>query len=75
MAKNPVFHQKTRHISRKFHFIRESIQAKEIELIYCTTEDHIANILTKALSKDCFVYLRDLLGVKSTKGLEGSVDV
>ncbi|CAL2246345.1 unnamed protein product [Prunus armeniaca] len=75
MAKNPVFHQKTRHISRKFHFIRESIQAKEIELIYCTTEDHIANILIKALSKDRFVYLRDLLGVKSTKGLEGSVDV
>ncbi|KAI5336669.1 hypothetical protein L3X38_015937 [Prunus dulcis] len=75
MAKNPVFHQKTRHISRKFHFIREAIQAKEIELIYCKTEDQIADILTKALSKDRFVYLRDLLGVKSAKGLEGSVDV
>ncbi|KAI5336535.1 hypothetical protein L3X38_015803 [Prunus dulcis] len=74
MAKNPIFHQKTRHISRKFHFIREAIQAKEIELIYCKTEDHIADILTKA-SKDRFVYLRDLLGVKSAKGLEGSVDV
>ncbi|KAM2091058.1 hypothetical protein ACFX1T_029593 [Malus domestica] len=35
MAKNPVFHQKTRHINRKFHFIREAIQAKEIELVYC----------------------------------------
>ncbi|BBG92635.1 hypothetical protein Prudu_000428, partial [Prunus dulcis] len=67
MAKNPVFHQKTRHISRKFHFIREAIQAKEIELIYCKTEDQIADILTKALSKDRFVYLRDLLGVKSAK--------
>ncbi|KAI5354098.1 hypothetical protein L3X38_006993 [Prunus dulcis] len=75
MAKNPVFHQKTRHISRKFHFIREAMQAKEIELIYCKTEDQIADILTKALSKDRFVYLRDLLGVKSAKGLEGSVDV
>ncbi|KAI5336310.1 hypothetical protein L3X38_015577 [Prunus dulcis] len=53
----------------------EAIQAKEIELIYCKTEDHIADILTKALSKDRFVYLRDLLGVKSAKGLEGSVDV
>ncbi|KAI5329222.1 hypothetical protein L3X38_028619 [Prunus dulcis] len=69
MAKNPVFHQKTRNISRKFHFIREAIQAKEIELIYCKTEDQIADILTKALSKDRFVYLRDLLGVKSAKGL------
>ncbi|KAI5313515.1 hypothetical protein L3X38_042691 [Prunus dulcis] len=48
---------------------------KEIELIYCKTEDQIADFLTKALSKDRFVYLRDLLGVKSAKGLEGSVDV
>ncbi|KAB2625515.1 hypothetical protein D8674_017175 [Pyrus ussuriensis x Pyrus communis] len=33
MAKNPVFHQKTKHINRKFHFIREAIQAKEIKLV------------------------------------------
>jgi len=75
MAKNPVFHQKTRHISRKFHFIREAIQAKEIDLIYCRTEEQIADILTKALAKDRFAYLRELLGVKSAKGLEGNVGV
>ncbi|CAL8994678.1 unnamed protein product, partial [Prunus brigantina] len=75
MARNLVHHQKTRHISRKFHFIREAIQAKEIELIYCKTEDQIADILTKALPKDRFVRLRSLLGVKSAKGLEGSVEM
>ncbi|BBN69171.1 hypothetical protein Prudu_793S000200 [Prunus dulcis] len=75
MARNPVHHQKTRHISRKFHFIREAIQTKEIELIYCKTEDQIADILTKALPKDRFVRLRSLLGVKSAKGLEGSVEI
>ncbi|CAL9006280.1 unnamed protein product [Prunus brigantina] len=86
MARNPVHHQKTRHtllekrvftadISRKFHFIREAIQAKEIELVYCKTEDQIADILTKALPKDRFVRLRSLLGVKSAKGLEGSVEI
>ncbi|KAI5314280.1 hypothetical protein L3X38_043456 [Prunus dulcis] len=73
MEKNPVHHQKTRHISWKFHFIREAIHAKEIELIYCKTEDQIADILTKALPKDRFVSLRSLLGVKTAKGLEGSV--
>jgi len=75
MAKNPVFHQKIRHITRKFHFIREAIQAKEIELVYCRTEEQVAYILTKALPKDRFVYLRELLGVKSANGLEWSVDV
>ncbi|KAM1756496.1 hypothetical protein ACFX11_005858 [Malus domestica] len=75
MAKNPVFHQKTRHINKKFHFIREAIQAKEIELVYCRTEEQIADILTKALLKNRFVYLRELLGVKSAKWLEWSVGV
>ncbi|CAL2258380.1 unnamed protein product [Prunus armeniaca] len=75
MAKNPVFHQKSRHINKKFHFIREAIQAKEIELVYCRTEEQIADILTKALPKDRFAYLRELLGVKSAKGLEGNVGV
>ncbi|KAM1033230.1 hypothetical protein ACFX2C_036800 [Malus domestica] len=75
MAKNSVFRQKTRHINMKFHFIREAIQAKEIELVYYRTEEQIADILTKALPKDRFVYLNELLGVKSAKGLEGSVGV
>ncbi|CAL2271952.1 unnamed protein product [Prunus armeniaca] len=75
IAKNPVLNQKTGHISRKFHFIRKAIQAKEIELVYCKMEDHIAYILTKALPKDRFACLRGLLGVKSPKRLEGSVDV
>ncbi|KAI5348230.1 hypothetical protein L3X38_001117 [Prunus dulcis] len=75
ISRNPVHHQKTRHISRKFHFIREAIQAKEIELVYCKTEDQIADILTKDLPKDRFVRLRSLLGVKSTKGLEWSVEI
>ncbi|CAL2238905.1 unnamed protein product [Prunus armeniaca] len=75
MAKNPVFHQKSRHINRKFHFIREAIQAKEIELVYCRTDEQIADILTKALPKDRLAYLRELLGVKSAKGLEGNVGV
>ncbi|KAI5334788.1 hypothetical protein L3X38_024921 [Prunus dulcis] len=74
-GKESSFPPENRHISRKFHFIQEAIQVKEIELIYCKTEDQIADILTKALSKDRFVYLRDLLGVKSAKWLEGSVDV
>ncbi|XP_070665918.1 secreted RxLR effector protein 161-like [Malus domestica] len=52
MAKNHIHHQKTRHISRKFHFIREAIQAKEIELVYWKTKEQIADILTKALPKD-----------------------
>lgn len=39
IAKNIVFHPKTRHINMKFHFIQEAIHAKEIELVYWRTEE------------------------------------
>ncbi|CAL2266202.1 unnamed protein product [Prunus armeniaca] len=74
MSKNPVFHQRSKHIRRKFHFIRDAIQDGEIDLIYCKGEEQIADIFTKALPKDRFSYLRSLLGVKSVSNLEGSVE-
>ncbi|CAL9010760.1 unnamed protein product, partial [Prunus brigantina] len=73
MAKNPVFHQRSKHIKRKFHFIRDAIQEGVIELLYCKGEEQIANIFSKALPKDRFSYLRSMLGVKSASTLEGSV--
>ncbi|CAL2276928.1 unnamed protein product [Prunus armeniaca] len=73
MAKNPVFHQRSKHIKRKFHFIREAIQEGVIELLYCKGDEQIADIFTKALPKDRFSYLRSMLGVKSASTLEGSV--
>ncbi|CAL9010567.1 unnamed protein product [Prunus brigantina] len=73
MVKNPVFHQRSKHIKRKFHFIREAIQEGVIELLYCKGEEQIADIFTKALPKDRFSYLRSMLGVKSASTLEGSV--
>lgn len=70
MAKNPVFHNRTKHIARKHHFIRDAVEDKEIDVIYCRTEDQVADIFTKALPKDKFEYFRELLGVKkqSIKG-------
>ncbi|CAL9012442.1 unnamed protein product [Prunus brigantina] len=75
MAKNPVFHQRSKHIKRKFHFIREAIQEGVIELLYCKGEEQIADIFTKGLPKDRFSYLRSMLGVKSASTLEGSVKI
>lgn len=63
MAKNPVHHSRTKQISIKYHFIREAVENKEIELKFCKTEDHLADIFTKALPKGNFCYLRKMLGV------------
>ncbi|CAN6545947.1 unnamed protein product [Malus baccata var. baccata] len=73
MTKNPVFHQRTKHIKRIYHFIKEALQDNTIKLIYCSTEDQIADIFTKALPKERFNYLRGLLGLTPRSSLEGSV--
>ncbi|KAB2608298.1 hypothetical protein D8674_011466 [Pyrus ussuriensis x Pyrus communis] len=65
IAKNPV----------KFHFIRDAIQENEIELVYCKSEEQMADILTKALPNEKFNYFREMLGVKLAASLEESVDV
>ncbi|CAL2273056.1 unnamed protein product [Prunus armeniaca] len=75
MSKNPVFHQRSKHIGRKFHFIRDAIQEGVVGMIYCRCQDQIADFFTKALTRERFCCLRELLGVKSVKHLEGSVDV
>ena len=63
MAKNPVHHQRTKHIAIKYHFIREAEAAKQIQLEYCTTKQQVADIFTKALPKVKFEQLRTMLGV------------
>ncbi|TQD70894.1 hypothetical protein C1H46_043569 [Malus baccata] len=75
ISKNPVAHHKTRHINRRFHFIRDALQNGEVDLIYCKTEEQVADIFTKALARDRFEYLRKALGVILAKHLEVSVSV
>lgn len=47
IAKNPQSHGRSKHIDIKFHYIREQVQQKTIELKYCKTEDMVADLLTK----------------------------
>ena len=63
ISKNPVMHSKTKHIAIKYHFVRELVQDKEIRLEYVNSKEQIADIFTKPLPKDAFLYLRGKLGV------------
>ena len=63
ISKNPVMHSKTKYIVIKYHFVRELVQDKEIRLEYVHSKEQIADIFTKPLPKDAFLYLRGKLGV------------
>ncbi|XP_068319673.1 secreted RxLR effector protein 161-like [Pyrus communis] len=75
ITKNPVFDQKTKHIDRRYLFINDALQEGIIDLVYCPTNEQVADIFTKALTKGWFNYLRDMLGVKLAQNLKGSVEL
>lgn len=50
LAKNPVFHQRTKHINIKYHAIRELIENDIINIEHVSTENMLADPLTKSLS-------------------------
>jgi hypothetical protein len=63
LARNPVFHAQTKHIEVHYHFIREKVLAGEIDLVYVSTEDQVADIFTKVLGAEKHPRFRSMLGV------------
>jgi hypothetical protein len=63
LSENLVFHDKSKHIEIKYHYIRDMVQKGVVKLQYVTTNEQIADVLTKPLSRVKFVYFRDKLGV------------
>jgi len=64
LAKNSVFHQRSKHIDIRYHFLQDQVGKNMIKLEYSRLEDQIADILNKPLKIDAFIKLRDLLGMK-----------
>jgi hypothetical protein len=63
LSENPVFHDRSKHIDIRYHFIRDCVQRGVVQLQYIPTEEQVADILTKALGKAKFIFFRDQLGV------------
>ena len=63
LAKNPKFHDRTKHINTKYHLIRHHVEAKTIHLCDCSTNEQIANIFTKALGREKLERFRMMLGL------------
>ena len=72
IAKNPIHHQRTKHIDVKMNQLRQYLDKKDLSLKWCPTEDMIADILTKALPAAQHKRFTKLMGYVSVSDLRMS---
>lgn len=70
LSKNPIMHNRSKHIELKYHFLREMVIKDQVKLEYCNTHNQLADVLTKALSIEKFVYFRHIPGVRRFQSRE-----
>jgi hypothetical protein len=63
VTRSPKFHQRTKHIDVRFHFIRVCQEAKEIDVKYITTAEQLADSFAKPLPNPRFSHLLEAIGI------------
>jgi len=79
MVKNPIHHQRTKHIAIKYHFIKEVEANKQIQLEYYMTKDQVVDIFIKALPRIKFEQFQnmflELLKFASRRSVESATNI
>ena len=78
LAANPQFHNCTKHIDIRYHFICDTITVEEIILNYLPMADMVADIMTKLLPWDKYGKYSLAMGLlsavtRSTQIIDGDV--
>ncbi|XP_042472191.1 uncharacterized mitochondrial protein AtMg00810-like [Zingiber officinale] len=66
LVKNPIFHDRSKHIDTRFHFIRECIEREQIVVDFVNTGEQRADVLTKALPGVKPTLITDYVSMVST---------
>lgn len=68
IAKNGGYNPRTKHIDIRHHYIREALDRGVVNLAYVSTDEQIADGLTKPLQKPKLEYFRSCMGITMTSG-------
>ena len=69
LAKNPVLHDRSKHIDVKFHFLRDCVDGGQIVIEFVETGRQLADVLTKPLGRLRLTELKEMIGMEGVQGL------
>ena len=80
LTANPMFHKRTKHFDVDYHYVRERVAMKAMEVKHIPATLQMADIFTKSLSQESFYKWRSKLGVfvpptSSLRGSKGGIDI
>ena len=61
LVKNPIIHNRSKHIDVRFHFIREKYITKLVDVIYVPTNQNVADVMTKPFTKSKLLQFHSML--------------
>lgn len=64
LAQNPEYHRRTKHISIKHFFVREKVTERQLEVQQISTQDQLADLMTKPLQPTRLKMLCDQIGLR-----------
>ena len=65
LSANPIFHRRTKHVKVDYHFVRERVSAKQLDVRFLSSKDQLADIMTKPLATSLFTQFRRNLNLVS----------
>ena len=69
LVKNPVLHDRSKHIDVKFHFLRDCVDGGKIVIEFVETGRQLADVLTKTFGRLRFTELEKMIGMVEVLGL------